>query len=302
MKRPKPLPPTLREKAFTVAAAREEGVTARRLRSSDLATGFRGIRSPVAVTSTEQAARAYATAMPPDTFFSHLTAAELLRLRLPENYRPGKLDVTSIAPRRAPRASRVRGHQSSDGSTFVVGGLRVSDPVSTGCASTALLTLDDLIIMGDGLVRRKHPPATIEQLGDAVTGHAGRRGFARLVEARALIRPLTDSARETMLRLILLRAGLPEPEVNGVIRNSYGAQIAHGDLVFREYKTLVEYDGGHHRTDEAQFNIDIERLDEIMEEGWRVIRVNKSLMARRSTLLGKVETALTLAGWRPSAT
>jgi hypothetical protein len=302
MKAPKPLPPILLGQPFTVASARREGVTARRLRNADLATGFRGIRSDISITSTEQAARTYAVTMPPDAFFSHLTAAEILGLRLPESYRTNLLHVTSIAPRRAPRARRVCGHQAADGRTSVVRGLRLSDPLSTWCALAAVLPVDDLIVMGDGLVRRRHPWVTIEQLRDAVDHHAGRRGFARLVAARTLIRPLTDSARETMLRLILVRSGLPEPDVNGVILNSHGAEIAHGDLVFRNYRTLVEYDGGHHRTDEAQFNIDIERLDEIMEEGWRVIRVNKSLMARRATLLGKVETALKVGGWRPTAT
>jgi len=98
---------------------------------------------------------------------------------------------------------------------------------------------------------------------------------------------------------MLVRAGFPEPEINGAILNSFGAVIAHGDMVYREYHTLIEYDGGQHRDDERQFNIDIDRLDELMEERWRVIRVNKSLMARRATLFGKVATALEQGGWHP---
>lgn len=34
-----------------------------------------------------------------------------------------------------------------------------------------------------------------------------------------------------------------------------------------------------------------------MELGWRVIRVNKSLMARPPSLFGKLRTALIAAGW-----
>jgi very-short-patch-repair endonuclease len=103
-----------------------------------------------------------------------------------------------------------------------------------------------------------------------------------------------------MLRLLVTQAGFPEPEVNGVIVNSLGAPIAHGDLVFRGFRTILEYDGGHHREDERQFNVDIDRLDQLMEEEWRVIRVNKSLMSRRATLIGKIETALRRGGWRPA--
>ena len=64
-----------------------------------------------------------------------------------------------------------------------------------------------------------------------------------------------------------------------------------------EYRTILEYDGGHHRTDDRQFSIDVARLDELMEEKWRVIRVDKYLLAQRATLIGKVDTALREGGW-----
>jgi hypothetical protein len=37
-----------------------------------------------------------------------------------------------------------------------------------------------------------------------------------------------------------------------------------------------------------------------MEERWRVIRVDKSLMRRRAALLHKVSTALRAGGWHPA--
>jgi very-short-patch-repair endonuclease len=103
-----------------------------------------------------------------------------------------------------------------------------------------------------------------------------------------------------MLRLVVVRAGFPEPEVNGRILNEYGAEIAHGDLVFRRFRLILEYDGGHHRDDDRQFDIDIDRLDALMEDEWRVIRVNKNLMARRATLLGKIRRGLARGGWSAS--
>jgi very-short-patch-repair endonuclease len=122
----------------------------------------------------------------------------------------------------------------------------------------------------------------------------------RLESALSEMRPRTDSARETKLRLILTRGGYPEPEVNGEIINTQGRVITHGDLVYRDYCTIVEYDGSQHASDSVQFGIDIRRLDDLMEAGWRVIRVDKSLLARRSVLFRKVTTALTAAGWQPS--
>ncbi len=160
------------------------------------------------------------------------------------------------------------------------------------------LSVDELTIMGDGLVSRLRPTTDVVGLAAAVAGTAGRRGLGRLTAALQQVRPNTDSARETLLRLLVTRAGFPEPEVNGAIQNSFGAVIAHGDLVYRDYHTILEYDGGHHREDERQFTIDVDRLDQLMEEEWRVIRVNKSLLFRRATLIGKVETALLRGGWR----
>jgi hypothetical protein len=207
-----------------------------------------------------------------------------------------------VPPFRAPRSRGVIGHQSSLlFPATEVGGLRVSSPIDTWLSLGTLLTIDELTVMGDGLVSRLRPVTDVPSLETALASTVGRRGIARLTAALQLVRPNTDSARETMLRLFVMRAGFPEPEVNGAILNSLGATIAHGDLVYRKYRTILEYDGGHHREDERQFNIDIDRLDELMEEEWRVIRVNKSLMARRATLTGKIETALNRGGWARSS-
>lgn len=145
--------------------------------------------------------------------------------------------------------------------------------------------------MGDGLVRRKRPLVTLDELREAVDGIATHRGAKRLREALRWIRPRTDSARETVLRLLIIRAGFPEPEINGPIFNSFGALIAHGDLVYREQKVIIEYDGEGHLT-ARQRAIDLRRLDDLREEGWRIIQVDKALLAARATLLGKIERAL----------
>jgi hypothetical protein len=37
-------------------------------------------------------------------------------------------------------------------------------------------------------------------------------------------------------------AGLPEPEVNPDIRNASGRFVGRGDLVYRRWRVIVEYD------------------------------------------------------------
>jgi Protein of unknown function (DUF559) len=233
--------------------------------------------------------------MSPHHAFSHVTAAELLGLRLPARVRWGSaLDVGSLAPARALRATGVRRHEllARTAIASTLDQFLVTAPIETWVALASVLTVDELIVVGDGLVCRKNPVATMEQLEQAIDLAKRRPGVKKLRRALLEMRPRTDSARETELRLIVVRGGLPEPEVNGEILNEFGAFVAFGDLLYRKEKVLVEYDGGGHRQDEKQFHRDIARLDEVMELDYRVIRVNKELMARPAVLLRKIRTAL----------
>ncbi|MBW8871633.1 MAG: hypothetical protein JF618_05510 [Leifsonia sp.] len=291
MPKPAPLPEPLPSSGFTVAEARRHGVSRSRMRAGDLSAPFHSVRATAEVSGVQARATAYAARMQRTQFFSHTTAAVLHGLRMPEGFRETDLHVTSMVPTRAPRGAGIAGHQSERATMEMVDGLRVLTAVETWCQVSATLSLDDLVAMGDGLVRRRKPLTTLEGLRLAVSRYSGR-GCRRLREAFGLVRAGTDSSRETQLRLLMLRAGFPEPEVNGLILNSHGAEIAHGDLVFRASRTILEYEGRHHSENALQFAIDISRLDELMEEGWRVIRVDRTLMARRATLLDKVDRAL----------
>jgi hypothetical protein len=296
MRRAAPLPPELRDVPFSTSSALRSGVGPSRLRRSDLSAPFHGVRTSGGTASDLLSlASVYAVRMPDREFFCHLTAAALLGLRLPERIRDVStpLHVGTIAPARAPRPRGVTGHQLGSAAVVALGdGLRVTSPLTTWCQLARELTPLDLVVMGDGLVRRTAPLATAEEVDAAVRAWAGRPGAAKLRLALAQLRPGTDSGRETMLRLLLVRSGLPEPTVNHPVLNRFGAFIGFADLAYPTERVILEYDGGQHREDEKQFHRDIDRLDEFVEEGWRVIRVNKSLMGRSATLVAKVRAAL----------
>ncbi len=298
MPRPDPLPESLAASGFTVREARQRGVSRSRLRAGDLGAPFHAVRAPAGVLDLRSRAAAYSAWMQPTQFFSHSTAAQLHGFRMPEGFRETGLHVTSIAPLRAPRGTGIIGHASQRATVELIDGLRLLSATETWCQLSATLSLSDLVVMGDGLVRRKDPIATMEGLRAAASRYSGR-GCRMLRDALALVRPGTDSARETALRLLVATAGFPEPEINGLIRNSYGAEIAHGDLVFRRYRTILEYEGRQHSESDRQFAIDVSRLDDLMEDRWRVIRVDKALMAKRATLIDKIDRALRDGGWNP---
>lgn len=307
-----PLPAAL-PPSFTVATARAHGISAKRLRGTDLQAPFHGVRSTALPPTNDRYDRtralcaAFATRMPAHVGFSHLTAMRLFGLPEPSRLQADeRLHATAIAPHRAPKAAGVRGYQmsialaSTPGTLLLRDGLRVVAPLDTWCQMASQLDRDELVVLGDALVRRQRPLAGLAELEAAVARYAGARGARRLAEALPLIRPGTDSPRETTLRLALLGAGLPEPEVNTRIYDDAGLPIARGDLVYRTYKVLVEYDGGQHQEDSWQYYSDIDRLDRLAEAGWRVIRVNKTHRgARLEEALQAIRRALVERGWTP---
>lgn len=302
MPHPTPLPPAL-GRDFTVASALQQGIAPGRLRRGDLSRPFRGARSLSTPRSVQERAAALAPLLEPGQRFSHLTAAELWGMRLPERRAEQRLHVTSRHAARAMRRPGVVGHVESIAGPaphLTLSGLPASGPLDAWCESAALMSVDEVIVMGDGLLSRRNPAADLAQLVAAVDARSGRRGTARLRDALRHIRANSDSARETYLRLLVTRAGFPEPDVNAALRSSSGRVIAHGDLVWPHFRVVLEYEGRQHAEDAAQFAIDIRRLNEIAGAGYRVIRVDRQLMSERARLVRTIRTALLAAGWYPT--
>ena len=174
MPKPGPLPESLSATGFTVGDGRQHGVSRRRMRASDLRSPFHGVRTAHETPDARSRAVAYASKMPPNHFFSHTTAAQLLGLRMPHNFHETVLHVTALSPARAPRCAGVIGHGAHLATTALVNGLPVLSPIDTWCQLSATLSLEDLVVMGDGLVRRKRPLAAMEQLRGAVSTYSGR--------------------------------------------------------------------------------------------------------------------------------
>lgn len=317
-----PLPEGLSARGFLTSEARRLGVPVDRLRRADLHKPFHGIRVPSAalaaleehdVRDTDNywhaldlvAAAKTDAALPlfhDDVVLSHSTAARLHGMPLPARHRrdlsvhvsvsrqQARPQIGGVTPHLAPRDVR---------SKVLVDGRPLTGPVQTWCALASDLSLHELVAMGDHLVRRIDPPSTMNALAAAVARSAGRHGVKRLRTALELIRPRTDSPKETELRLLLVDAGLPEPEVNSPLFDAFGVLIRHGDLAYPEYGVLVEYNGEQHRTDSAQFTLDTEQLDRIVAAGWVHVQVVKAHLRRPAAVALRVRNALTARGWRP---
>lgn len=143
----------------------------------------------------------------------------------------------------------------------------------------ARLSLQELVVLGDSMMRRNSRGIRIEdfiRLLQNLREEAQERdlrlprGFRSMSRAVRLMREHTDSSQETRLRLLLMRYGLGCPRINVPIRIPDSGRLFYLDMAYPEKKLAIEYDGAHHRD---QWLADCDRLKFIDEQGWQHIQV-----------------------------
>ncbi len=301
MTRRRPLPSTLPAR-FAVAEARALGVTGHRLRASDLVAPFRGARTPAPVlpdgdewararAELIERCRAYLPVGPVDTVFSHVTAARLHGIPLPRSLEArAEIDV-STGRGIQPRMRGVIGHRVAH-VLAQVHGLPVAPPEVAWLEIAPMLSVDELVVAGDHLVRRERPASTVDRLRAAVDAARSRRGISRARRALVDIRPGTDSPPESRMRLELVRAGLPEPAVRYTVRDDDGFFVGTPDLAYVAQRIAIEYEGEIHRTDLTVFEEDIERREMFERADWRVVRVRGRHLKVRGQLAARIRPIL----------
>lgn len=124
-----------------------------------------------------------------------------------------------------------------------------------------------------------------------ISDHPGARGLRQLREVVALMDGGAESPQETRTRLVLVAAGLPPPRTQIVVDDW------RVDMGWEEFKVGIEYDGAHHWTDSRQHRRDIDRLAELRDRGWLIVRVSADMLRyRRDVIVGRTCVALREAG------
>ena len=123
------------------------------------------------------------------------------------------------------------------------------------------------------------------------------------MRARSLMRANTDSPKETELRLLLTRHGLPEPGINVPIFDETGGWIQDPDLSYEREKIAIQYDGAHHAYP-GQRRSDIFRDESARDAGWRVVVLTQTDLdplapGMDPTAVTRVRAALMGRGWTP---
>jgi hypothetical protein len=264
-------------------------------------TALRGVRYReiakaiyVEVEQDDRDARVRAALMvhPKGAFASHWSAARVLKLPVPDNafehvtvrnrqdrrYRPWLKPHVTI---------RKRG-------VIMVRGIRVTDPITTFLQMAGFISLVDLVVLGDAIVRKyRISPARLLEAARKSTDYyaaAARR-------AAAYVRKGVDSPMESRLRMLIVLAGLPEPVVNLVLVHKDGSWRRRFDLCYVKIKLVVEYNGRHHR-EEPQRSADAARTKELEPEGYLILAFEaEDIYVTPEDTLNQIRRQLVLRGW-----
>lgn len=219
-------------KPFSRADARRAGIPLKQLASA----GFRKLFFDLYVCADTPVtpgvlASAVLSISPIGSHASHSTAAEIWGGMVPEQ------PLTHVSSRRGRTRSERQGvgsHETSRGSIVVTfGGLRVSSPEQAFMDLATGMTLVDLVVLGDSLVKK----------------------------------------RRTTTRQLIVLAGLPEPVVNHIEYDASGVWAKRFDLSYLDLLLIIEYDGRQHAQDDRQWGRDLDRREELDADGWRLIVV-----------------------------
>ncbi|MFT4164786.1 MAG: hypothetical protein QM650_06050 [Microlunatus sp.] len=169
----------------------------------------------------------------------------------------------------------------------------VVDPIPALVAARRDLGLIGLVVAGDWLVQSGQ--AELADVRDALAATTGRDS---LVARRAaeFVRKGSESPRESRLRLLLVLAGLPEPECNVEIWDELRF-LARVDLYLRQWQVAGEYEGDWHRTDPETYAKDLKRHEELAAFGVLSVRVAKEHLKRPREVVQRVYLALLSRGY-----
>ena len=251
---------------FDLGAARRHGISKQQLRGAiwrRLGGGFYAWRE--IVEDPMVALGSVAGRIPPHAVLSGRTAAWIHGL----DVKPRPIEVTLPAASCISRiaGARVRRSDVGAGEVSTCRGLRVTSRIRTCADLGRREPVVEAVVVLDMAAHGRL--ITIEQLRRWADAHAGHRGVQRLRKAIELVEPASESPMETRLRVLLIEAGLPRPEVQVSLRDRHGFFIGRPDLYYPLERVAIEYDGSGHRDSLAADN---RRQNRLIDAGYRILR------------------------------
>lgn len=284
---PRNIPDELNGEPFTVAAARAAGLSWKVLQSQRFVRVGRGAYARRDEMTTEASLITGALlTLPPQTLVTGISGLRALGVMVGS---PRPLRFVTTHPRQVRRqglrVTRVANLPPHHGPVAVAEYCWV--------AAARDLTLLELVTAGDWVVRANL--STLPTL-KAYVEVSPIRGVGSARAAIGLVREDVDSVRETWLRLCLVFAGLPTPRCNPIVDGV--RRSGRVDLVYLEYRVLIEYEGDQHRDDKRQWNRDIDRYDDFQSANFTVVRITADRARYPRLVVRRVYEALLAGGYR----
>ncbi|OBJ29986.1 hypothetical protein [Mycolicibacter heraklionensis] len=191
--------------------------------------------------------------------------------------------------RRPPRGVRSWSDRVQADEVQLIGGLPATTPARTALDLACRYPSGRAVAAIDALARATRlTMADVEVLAER---YRGRRGIRRARMALELADGGAESPRETWLRLLLIRAGFPQPQTQIPVYDEYGQLAAVADMGWEDIKVGVDYEGEHHRITRAAFNKGIRRHETMTQLGWIDIRI--TVEDTEAGIIGRVSDAWT---------
>ncbi|MEU2347989.1 hypothetical protein [Modestobacter sp. NPDC049651] len=281
--------------AYGWAAARAAGLGRRRIAADGVRVGRGAYLSRAVDPTLEERCHAWTAVLPAGAAFGLGTAAFLHGAPVAEPIRPHVVVPTEVVPPRHPGLVAVtRGLTRTD--VAHLRGLPVTSGAQTWLDLAAAVPDDELVAVGDALLRGGAMDEA--RLAERLARADGLRGVVRARRRAGQLTGDAASRPESLVRVWLLDSALPDPEVQVPVFDRWGREVAHGDLGWRRWRVLIEYEGAQH-ADPGRFGEDIERYTHMAADGWLVLRFGRAHLHRRWAVLDRCERALRSRGWTP---
>lgn len=153
----------------------------------------------------------------------------------------------------------------------------------------------DAIKVGDWLLYWRF--MTIEEVRALALSALWRDGAHEAIWILEHLDPRSRSLKESESRAVVVFAGLPRPEVNVELSLDDPAVVLIGDLLFRPWGLLLEYEGEHHQTDRLQYSSDIDRYEALRRNKVPYLQVTHERLANPRKFVVAVHRELIALGY-----
>lgn len=153
----------------------------------------------------------------------------------------------------------------------------------------------DAIEVGDWLLYWDH--MSLRELRALALSAPWRDGAHEAIWIADHLDAAARSLKESETRAVLEFAGLPRPDVNVELDLAVGTQVVIGDLVFREWGLVLEYEGEHHQVERPQYSSDIGRYEVLRRNDVPYLQVTHERLCQPRKLALLVHRELVRLGY-----